>query len=534
MLLAHASGVTSVVDCSYASRLPRENFPETLLEIEGDRGKPAARRRVPAERACGRRDPRDRRGAAAAALGGAALAQHPGERPRHRAALRRVPAARGGSRRPPVRTTSRRWRSSMLPTTRRRTAAGRSRWGSTRDERRGGAWSSSTAPRCRRSAGRTLAAGPLSAALEAGNLRYLDLRRDRDPAGGLVRGARPRLGDLCAGDRRSRGERGAGRLHGQLRSAVCRGPSLLRYRARIEGRADGSLRFEAEAVPEGDFETNRCGFVVLHPAAAAGAAATIEHVDGSREATAFPELIDPWRPFVAIREITHRAGGLDVHLPARGRGIRDGGPAQLVRRLVQDLRPAAGAALALRAAGGGAGRAVGDGVGAAASASRAAAGAADRAVAVEIGAPTGVRFPEVGLVVTAAEVPAALARARPAEGGRAAAHPLRLRPDDRRRAGRARGLRAAAGRLPGGLRSGMRRRREPAISARSSQAWRAGSRTRACGSPPWRSARRWTGSRRRRGARGRSARRSRRSTQRRGRPFRGRRSGAGCSATSPS
>ena len=50
MLLAHESGVTSVVDCSYASRLPRENFPETLLEIEGDRGQPAARRRLPAER----------------------------------------------------------------------------------------------------------------------------------------------------------------------------------------------------------------------------------------------------------------------------------------------------------------------------------------------------------------------------------------------------------------------------------------------------------------------------------------------------
>jgi predicted dehydrogenase len=38
MLLAHASGVTSVVDCSYASRLARENFPETLLEIEGEAG----------------------------------------------------------------------------------------------------------------------------------------------------------------------------------------------------------------------------------------------------------------------------------------------------------------------------------------------------------------------------------------------------------------------------------------------------------------------------------------------------------------
>jgi predicted dehydrogenase len=38
MLLAHAGGVTSVVDCSYASRLPRENFPETLIEVEGTGG----------------------------------------------------------------------------------------------------------------------------------------------------------------------------------------------------------------------------------------------------------------------------------------------------------------------------------------------------------------------------------------------------------------------------------------------------------------------------------------------------------------
>jgi len=38
MLLGHEGGATSVVDCSYASRLPRENFPETLLEIEGADG----------------------------------------------------------------------------------------------------------------------------------------------------------------------------------------------------------------------------------------------------------------------------------------------------------------------------------------------------------------------------------------------------------------------------------------------------------------------------------------------------------------
>ena len=35
MLLDHAGGVTSVVDCSYATKLPVEPFPETLLEVDG-------------------------------------------------------------------------------------------------------------------------------------------------------------------------------------------------------------------------------------------------------------------------------------------------------------------------------------------------------------------------------------------------------------------------------------------------------------------------------------------------------------------
>lgn len=38
MLLVHAGGVTSVVDCSYATRLPHESFPETLLEVDGSEG----------------------------------------------------------------------------------------------------------------------------------------------------------------------------------------------------------------------------------------------------------------------------------------------------------------------------------------------------------------------------------------------------------------------------------------------------------------------------------------------------------------
>lgn len=38
MLLDHESGATSIVDCSYATRLAVEPFPETLVEIDGTEG----------------------------------------------------------------------------------------------------------------------------------------------------------------------------------------------------------------------------------------------------------------------------------------------------------------------------------------------------------------------------------------------------------------------------------------------------------------------------------------------------------------
>lgn len=38
MLLEHGGGVTSVVDCSYATRRVPETFPESHLEIDGDKG----------------------------------------------------------------------------------------------------------------------------------------------------------------------------------------------------------------------------------------------------------------------------------------------------------------------------------------------------------------------------------------------------------------------------------------------------------------------------------------------------------------
>jgi predicted dehydrogenase len=38
IMLCHANGVNSIVDCSYATRLPRELFPQTLIEVDGSAG----------------------------------------------------------------------------------------------------------------------------------------------------------------------------------------------------------------------------------------------------------------------------------------------------------------------------------------------------------------------------------------------------------------------------------------------------------------------------------------------------------------
>lgn len=91
-------------------------------------------------------------------------------------------------------------------------------------------------------------------------------------------------------------------------SASCTGPggSRLGFRASIKGYADGRLIFDVSALPESDFETNRCGFCILHPIAGlAGSPVTVEHTDGSVVDTKLPLLIDPWQPFKDMRAITH-------------------------------------------------------------------------------------------------------------------------------------------------------------------------------------------------------------------------------------
>lgn len=91
-------------------------------------------------------------------------------------------------------------------------------------------------------------------------------------------------------------------------SANCSGQGGIRlgFHASIKGYADGRLIFDVSALPESDFETNRCGFCILHPIAGlAGSAVTVEHTDGRVVDTKLPLLIDPWQPFKDMRAITH-------------------------------------------------------------------------------------------------------------------------------------------------------------------------------------------------------------------------------------
>ncbi|MFB2564372.1 hypothetical protein [Rhizobium sp. IMFF44] len=90
--------------------------------------------------------------------------------------------------------------------------------------------------------------------------------------------------------------------------ARCAGPenTELTIDVRITAQVDEALIFEATALSTTGFETNRCGFCILHPiVGVAGTSVSVEHVDGSRENTHFPDLIEPWQPFKEMRAITH-------------------------------------------------------------------------------------------------------------------------------------------------------------------------------------------------------------------------------------
>ena len=103
-------------------------------------------------------------------------------------------------------------------------------------------------------------------------------------------------------------------------SGLCSGPQgAFSYRMQMKGEASGQLTVEAEGIALDNFPTNRTGFVVLHPAEAAGCPLTIRHSDGQIEETVFPEAIRADQPAFDIAALTHEpASGVSCTVEMEG------------------------------------------------------------------------------------------------------------------------------------------------------------------------------------------------------------------------
>ncbi len=155
-------------------------------------------------------------------------------------------------------------------------------------------------------ASRTLRAGPLSVELENGNVRYvrfagIEVLRGiaflvRDENWGTLT---PTIADLEV-------EEGDASFRVTYRGTCADAKRRLTYAAEIVGSGDGSLVFRVVAMAETDFETNRTGFVVLHPlTGVAGRTMRVVHTDGRAATDQFPELIKPSQPVFDIRSLAH-------------------------------------------------------------------------------------------------------------------------------------------------------------------------------------------------------------------------------------
>lgn len=156
---------------------------------------------------------------------------------------------------------------------------------------------------------RTLRAGPLTAELEHADLRYVRVgeievvRRlyfaVRDRNWGTVE---PRFTRFEIDDR------GDGfRIELEAEHVDPATGVDFVWNGVIEGRPEGTIRYEMEGAPRAAFLRNRIGFCVLHPSELAGAPAWTDTPDGRVEGF-FPETISPHQPFLDMESITHAAG----------------------------------------------------------------------------------------------------------------------------------------------------------------------------------------------------------------------------------
>jgi hypothetical protein len=155
---------------------------------------------------------------------------------------------------------------------------------------------------------RVLRAGPVTAVLEGGDLRYVRLGEEETVR--RVYGAVRDQNWNTVTPRFTRYEVEAGERAFAVRFTAehVEGAVDFVWYGEFVGTEEGQITCSFEGRARSAFERNRIGWCVLHPMALSGLAATVETPAGETVG-AFPERIAPHQPFFEMRAIRHRTGG---------------------------------------------------------------------------------------------------------------------------------------------------------------------------------------------------------------------------------
>ena len=162
-----------------------------------------------------------------------------------------------------------------------------------------------------------LRAGPLTAVLEGGDLRYVKLGEDtvvlrlyaavRDRNWNTIE---PRFLSYEL-DRQDDG------FTVRFVAEHVSSEVDFEWRGSITGTPAGVITATMDGVARKDFLRNRIGWCVLHPMALAGVPATLETPDGSVEGQ-FPDLISPHQPFIDMQSISYATPSGEIAIRFEG------------------------------------------------------------------------------------------------------------------------------------------------------------------------------------------------------------------------
>src|SRR5215210_4306627 len=149
-----------------------------------------------------------------------------------------------------------------------------------------------------------LRAGPLTAVLEGGDLRYVKLGADTVVLR-LYAAIRDRNWDTIEPRFLSYElDQNDDRFSVRFVAENVGNDIDFEWQGSITGTRDGVIAATMDGVARKNFLRNRIGWCVLHPMELAGVGATVETPDGTVEGT-FPDLISPHQPFFDMQSISH-------------------------------------------------------------------------------------------------------------------------------------------------------------------------------------------------------------------------------------